>query len=70
MLFFLAVFELIFTLVLPVELLVDVLGGGGDGKGRLSFLNYLVEDLFVGNALEFGVHAEILCNNLVGNLGE
>lgn len=69
-LFFLAVFKLIFALVLPVELLVDVLGGGSDRQGRLGFLNYLVEDLFVLNALQFRVHAEILGNNLVSNLGE
>ena len=68
MLFFLAVFKLIFTLVLPVELLVDVLGSGCDRESRFSFLNYLVEDLFVLNALQFRVHAEILGNNLVSNL--
>ena len=70
MLFFLAVFKLIFALVLPVELLVDVLGGGSDRQSRLGFLDYLVEDLFVLNALQFWVHAEVLGNNLVSNFGE
>ena len=66
MLLFFAVLELHFALFLPVELLVDVLGGSSDREFNIDDLNNFVLHFLVLDSFKLRVLTKVLSNNLIG----